>query len=341
MEQINIDIVPVGVCKTAHASQFDMGRQIRFNLYNQGSPYTLTGAETVTMVVNGEEESITNTSDNYVIWDVADSDCETAGVIGCELRIVLGSMLIGSRNFFLEVEMDPYGDSNLRIVSVGPADICTFETTLNEPLPSVKCTLTPSLTGYTAVNLTACGVNLWDEDTESGYISDLDGSIVANADYVHSKNFNICVPETEVCCLKPANIWFSIFWYDETQTFISSVAHQSATTKVNTVPSNARFFKICVKESTYQNNVGVNYPSTDTSYHAYTGNAYAIALGDTYYGGTLDVTTGVLTVEYDSSLQPITPYDVQLSPTAVRAIVGANNVYSDTGETELKYLTID
>ena len=67
MEQIKIDIVPVGVASVAHASQFDNGRQIRFDLFNRGTPYTLTGAETVTMVVNGEEENITNTSDNYVI----------------------------------------------------------------------------------------------------------------------------------------------------------------------------------------------------------------------------------------------------------------------------------
>jgi hypothetical protein len=57
----------------------------------------------------------------------------------------------------------------------------------------------------------------------------------------------------------------------------------------------------------------------------------------TVYGGVLDVTTGVLTVEYDSSLQPITPYDVQLTPTAVTARAGDNNVFADTGDTTVQF----
>lgn len=36
--------------------------------------------------------------------------------------------------------------------------------------------------------------------------------------------------------------------------------------------------------------------STATAYEAYNGNTYAIQLGDTYYGGSLNVTTGVLTI---------------------------------------------
>lgn len=38
--------------------------------------------------------------------------------------------------------------------------------------------------------------------------------------------------------------------------------------------------------------------STASAYHPYAGNRYTIALGDTVYGGTLDVTNGTLTVEY-------------------------------------------
>ena len=122
--------------------------------------------------------------------------------------------------------------------------------------------------------------------------------------------------------------------------------------------------------TTYNNDISINYPATDTTYHAYTGNAYAIALGDTYYGGTLDVTTGVLTITHaniasyngESINEPwlssmdvytpggtpttgaqvvyplTTPFDIDLTPEVISAIVGTNNVYSDTnGDTEVQY----
>lgn len=44
-------------------------------------------------------------------------------------------------------------------------------------------------------------------------------------------------------------------------------------------------------------NIQIELGSTATTYEAYQGNTYTTALGTTVYGGTLDVTTGVLTVD--------------------------------------------
>ena len=300
MEQIKIDIVPAGVAPVAHASQFDNGRQIRFNLFNQGTPYTLTGAETVTMVVNGEEENIANTSDNYVIWDVAEEDCEEVGVIGCEIRIVLGLMLIGSKNFFLEVEMDPYNGKNVRIVTVGPADICTFETTLPEPYQSVIVNVlatggngTPDnpnpINGYTEANITRCGVNLWDEEWE--YISSR----------VTSKNYIKVIPDT-VYFFANTKL-YNVDMYDENKNSIGNPTYTSVAGKgyLFTTSNNCYYIKFSVANSygnTYNNDISINYPSSDTEYHPYTGNTYPIAFGQTVYGGVLDVTRGKLSVTW-------------------------------------------
>ena len=43
---------------------------------------------------------------------------------------------------------------------------------------------------------------------------------------------------------------------------------------------------------TYQNDISINYPSTDHDYHAYNGQTYTTDLGRTVYGGTLDVVSG-------------------------------------------------
>ena len=271
MEQIKLDIVPAGISPVAHASQFDMTRQIRFNLFNQGTPYTLTGAETVTMVVNGEEEAVTNTSDNYVIWDVAEEDCETSGVIACELRIILGSMLIGSKNFFLEVEMDPYDGKNLRIVTVGPADICTFETDLAEPLVSVKSAIVATQSGSGTPYPAGGGVNRWDEEWELGTI-DASGQPAPSTTIIRPKNFTKINPNTEYC-FRFGETGF-IFWYDTNYDFISSQGGGALTDGCYffTAPATAEYVKFRMSSNygtTYKHDISINYPSTDHNYHPY------------------------------------------------------------------------
>ena len=52
--------------------------------------------------------------------------------------------------------------------------------------------------------------------------------------------------------------------------------------------------------TTYNHDISINYPSTDHDYHAYNGTTIPITWqteAGTVYGGTLDVTSGVLTVD--------------------------------------------
>ncbi|MBQ3851101.1 MAG: hypothetical protein II751_03190, partial [Bacteroidales bacterium] len=42
-----IDLVPSGVMPSCHASQYDIGREIRFLLTDGGEEYTLAGTETI------------------------------------------------------------------------------------------------------------------------------------------------------------------------------------------------------------------------------------------------------------------------------------------------------
>lgn len=49
--------------------------------------------------------------------------------------------------------------------------------------------------------------------------------------------------------------------------------------------------------TTYNNDISINYPSTDHDYHAYAGNDYTTDLGRTVYGGTVDLASGRLVVD--------------------------------------------
>lgn len=112
MEIINLDMVPGKKSPVCHASQFDEGRVIRFNLYDSGLPFTLDGTESITFEVRKPDGNIvtstlTNTSDSYV--DVVTTEQMTAvkGANLCEVRIEKGETNIGSLNVIMAVEMDP------------------------------------------------------------------------------------------------------------------------------------------------------------------------------------------------------------------------------------------
>lgn len=316
MEQIKIDIVPVGVAPVAHASQFDKGRQIRFNLFNQGAPYTLTGAETVTMVVNGEEENITNTSDNYVIWDVAEEDCEKVGVIGCEIRIVLGSMLIGSKNFFLEVEMDPYDGLNIRIVTVGPADICSFETTLPEPYQSVLVNVvatggngTPDnpipIVGYSQANITANG----------------DTFTIAFGQTVYGGVLDVTRGKLHVTHGIVDLGTLTSWEYSSVQNFWH-----------HTIPNMKSSTKDVLCEA---------YTYVQKSWASMTNGEFGISGTSIRLHNDTVSTSAELEAQLNGThlaYELATPFDIDLTPVQIRALVGENNVFADCGETEVEYL---
>ena len=158
------------------------------------------------------------------------------------------------------------------------------------------------ITGWTGLSGQRTGVNQWDEEVESGYIS-ADGGLKANAISLRSKNFCPCKGNVEYRFVKPSSysITPNICWYDKNQTFISRTGTSGF--PLLTSPDNASFFKISMWEygTTYNHDVSINYPSTETSYHAYTSLPITCTWqteAGTVYGVTVDVVTGVLTVEW-------------------------------------------
>jgi hypothetical protein len=124
--------------------------------------------------------------------------------------------------------------------------------------------------------------------------------------------------------------------------------------------------------SVYNNDISINYPSTDTSYHAFVGQSITIEIGSTVYGGEYDARTGVLTVTHGyiasyngevidepwissmdkyveggtptSGAQVVyplsTPQTIQLPPCPIDTLQGINNIWADTGETTASIIKI-
>lgn len=152
------------------------------------------------------------------------------------------------------------------------------------------------ISGWSEAKVTRTGVNVWDEVWEEGTYNASTGQPVANSTAIRSKNYISVKGATSYFAKIPDNASIRYCEYDASKTFIQSFALVGG--GEFTTSANARFIRFHASpKSAYNNNISINYPSTDHDYHAYSGNTYTVDLDGTRYGGVLDVLTGVLTVD--------------------------------------------
>lgn len=170
------------------------------------------------------------------------------------------------------------------------------DTSGGAPSPSNIC----PISGWDSVDVSVCGVNVWDEEWEAGTLSTDDGSNVARTTRVRSANYISVVPNETYYFKIGANGLSNglvVCFYDRNKTFISGAWQRSESI---TIPNNAHYVRFSTGDlygGTYNNDISINYPSTDHDYHAHEGQTYHTTLPQTVYGGTLDVVSGVLTVD--------------------------------------------
>ena len=148
------------------------------------------------------------------------------------------------------------------------------------------------ITGHTGANVYRTGVNVWDEEWVGYAINTTTGQdSPSTKDRVSSKNYISVKPNTSYV-IANNNTNFRVFFYAQDKTFISMNGDVLRNTPFTT-PANCYFIRFSTwggYGTTYNNDISVNYPSTDTSYHAYSGTTIPITFPDaagTVYGGTL------------------------------------------------------
>ena len=155
------------------------------------------------------------------------------------------------------------------------------------------------ITGHDRATVTRTGVNVWDEEWESGDYTDADGLPHTQGTRIRTKNAIRCTPLTNYYFVLPSDKFGQIFYYDINDSYISCTNWISI--GQITTPANCYYIRFYLVSTTeYTNGVGINYPSTDTTYHAYQGNTYSITLPDsvgTVYSGTVDLKAKTLTVD--------------------------------------------
>ena len=190
MEIIDLEMIPGGPKKICHASQYDDGRVIRFNLKENGQPIALSGSETIQAIIrkpDGSETTlnIANTFSTYVDLITEADTCDIAGVNHCEMKITEDGEDLGSGNFDMKVEEDAYGGGD---ITTGEAsgEIASFETNIKDDLIECVCEINPEqdLHGYDHPWPAGGGKNLFnaseDNIVEGSNICTISGNVITN-----------------------------------------------------------------------------------------------------------------------------------------------------------------
>ena len=159
------------------------------------------------------------------------------------------------------------------------------------------------ISGFTEMNVTRTGKNLIPTGTSTtkGYVDNsylnADGTIGSDNTLFISEYFK--VPSDVDCAWSSKNAVIynlvSVCFYDKNKNYISGTALAKAT-KIITTPSNATYCR-STQSKNENNKFQFEIGSTATTYSPYNGNTYTIDLDGTRYGGTLDVVSGVMTVD--------------------------------------------
>lgn len=193
----------------------------------------------------------------------------------------------------------------------------TFDTNVAKPLSSMLIPWTPTqsgtgdpspenvrpISGVSGLTAWRTGVNVFDGELENGYINGSGNNANAN-DLIRSKNYIPVVPGVRYCCYYkrlPSSTNMKMFFYGKDKSYLSNAWKDPV---AFTVPNDAyyiRFYMDTSYTSGTDREIAINYPSTETEYTPYSGASYPVTFPaevGTIYGGSLDLTTGVLTAEW-------------------------------------------
>ena len=195
------------------------------------------------------------------------------------------------------------------------------------------------ITGHTQAVVTRTSVNVWDEEWEVGGIN-TSGIPYAVTTRIRSKNY-INVPNGATLYFK-SPVQLRVCQYDINKNFLQL---NGLTNTAFTLRDDCYYLLFATNAdsygTTYNNDISINYPSTDTEYHASAGGqSITIPFGQTVYGGTVDVVSGKLTVDRaivdlgTLQWQYNTTYSFFLSNSLTDRKVGILNLISDLFKTE-------
>jgi hypothetical protein len=274
------------------------------------------------------------------------------------------------------------GADNIPVTSL-VSQIVAIQSGSGTPSPSNP----RAISGFDNGIITRCGVNLFDEnrllnasgwsksgDYYVGNVGQLYSPFKLNGDFWHSESGVDSLRVSYTAYVDQANVNARVeFYYSDGTSNLACVINGSTPTKYTGVSTSGKTV-IAVKWS-FSNDAllhikdfSINYPSNDTQYHAYNGNTYTFAFGQTVYGGHFDnkgnlvVTHGYIASyngetinepwvssmdNYVPNTSPSTgaqvvypltsPITLSITSQDIPTLLGENNIFSNCGDVEVDY----
>lgn len=193
---------------------------------------------------------------------------------------------------------------------LGPVAIASFETNAAAPLRALSVAMEPiqagtgdpspenvrPITGRNTVTVMRAGKNLFTRTGEyEGFYLTSNGNVAAVTNWIVSDFIHVA-PGVEYT-FNPNSVEGSsakACFYDKDKQFLGTYVNSGLRTF--TTPDNCAFMRFSYRKTA--SNIQLEVGDTATAYEPYTPiQSVTIDLGDTVYGGTLDVVRGVLTVD--------------------------------------------
>jgi hypothetical protein len=203
----------------------------------------------------------------------------------------------------------------LPTIGTAQGSVASFDTDMTENLISCVCDFsaqggggTPSapvaIVGVDKVNVTRCGKNLFNKtatDTTKGYITGF--YLLSNGNTNQGSAWNVSeyikvTPNDKFAVSGISGNSPAICFYNSNKEYISGTAYNGSSSVAVTTPNNCFYVRISYNDSTIDT-VQFEHGSTATNYEPYTGTTATCNLGDTYYGGSVDVVTGKITLTHE------------------------------------------
>lgn len=151
------------------------------------------------------------------------------------------------------------------------------------------------ITGHDSVGANVTGINVWDEEWEQGTLT-ANGDNTPKTTRIRSKNYiPVLVGKSYYFCYNGSNVAAKGVYLAKYDNNKSLVSIQWAGSPNITIEDGVRYIRFSTGDAyggTYNNDISINYPSTDHDYHAYTGSTYTAALPQTVYGGNAELVGG-------------------------------------------------
>lgn len=154
------------------------------------------------------------------------------------------------------------------------------------------------ISGRQSMTVTGAGKNLFDESkaTDGVFINANTGAEIISPNFVASDYIKVLSNADYYTNAYGVGSTYTVSFFDANKRYIGR-ANLTNAGVFNT--GDASYVRVSTdKRQITAEQLMLNYPSTDTAYHAYNGQQIEVQLGQTVYGGTVDVTTGEMTISW-------------------------------------------